>query len=440
MGLEPRAGKRLHLLRGDDPRRRIPEHKDPKGNAVIFGARTAPLREHFHDTHKRAESMRHRSIWLSTAILVVAASGLAWYVVHEPAKIGPSQASSAIVPAVPVTAGLAEPKDIPVYLTGLGTVQAFNTVVVKVRVDGQLDKVAFTEGQDVKAGDLLAQIDPRPFQAALDQAKAVKAKDEAQLKGAQVDLSRYQGLAAQNAVAHQTLDTQSALVRQLEATIQGDQAAIESAQTQLAYSTITAPLSGRIGVRLVDQGNIVHANDANGLAMITQLQPISVIFSLSDQQLRNVSREMANGPLKVIAEGRTDHQPLGEGTLALVDNQIDQSTGTIRLKATFPNEDHSLWPGQFINVRLLLRTLPQVVTVPSTAIQRGPNGMYVYVIKPDSTVAMQPVSVGQMNDGTSVVESGLQPGDKIVVRGQYRLQPGTRVQTGVTTVSALGGM
>jgi membrane fusion protein, multidrug efflux system len=384
--------------------------------------------------------MRHRSIWLSTAILVVAAGGLAWYVAHEPAKVGRSQASSAIVPAVPVTAGLAEPKDIPFYLTGLGTVQAFNTVVVKVRVDGQLDKVAFTEGQDVKVGDLLAQIDPRPFQAALDQAKAVKAKDEAQLKGAQVDLSRYQGLAAQNAVARQTLDTQIVLVGQLEATIQGDQAAIESAQTQLAYSTITAPLSGRTGVRLVDQGNIVHASDANGLVMITQLQPISVIFNLSDRQLTNISREMTKGPLKVIAEGRTDHQPLGEGTLALVDNLIDQSTGTVRLKATFPNEDHALWPGQFVNIRLLLRTLQQVVTVPSTAIQRGPDGMFVYVIKPDSTVAIQPVSVGQMTDGTSVVESGLQPGDKIVVRGQYRLQPGTRIQAGATTVSDLGGM
>ena len=382
--------------------------------------------------------MRHRSIWLSTAILVVAAGGLAWYVVHQPGKSAPSQASSAIVPPVPVTAGLAETKNIPVYLTGLGTVQAFNTVVVKVRVDGQLDKVAFTEGQNVKAGDLLAQIDPRPYQAALDQAKAVKAKDEAQLENAKRDLQRFVNL--HDFATKQSVDTQTALVRQFEATIQGDQAAIESAQTQLDYSTITAPLTGRTGVRLVDQGNIVHASDANGLVMITQLQPISVIFSLPAEQLRNVSREMANGPLKVIAEGRTDHQQLGEGALSLVDNQIDQGTGTIRLKATFPNEDHALWPGEFINIRLLLRTLQQVVTVPSTTIQRGPNGMYVYVIKPDSTVAMQPVSVGQMNDGTSVVESGLQPGDKIVVRGQYRLQPGTRVQAGATTVSALGGM
>jgi multidrug efflux system membrane fusion protein len=382
--------------------------------------------------------MRHRSIWLSTSILVVAAGGLAWYVVHQPAKSAPSQALSAIVPAVPVTAGLAETKNIPVYLTGLGTVQAFNTVVVKVRVDGQLDKVAFTEGQDVKAGDFLAQIDPRPFQAALDQAKAVKAKDEAQLENTRRDLQRFINL--HDFATKQSVDTQTALVRQFEATIQGDQAAIESAQTQLAYSTITAPLSGRTGVRLVDQGNIVHASDATGLVVITQLQPISVIFSLSDRQLTNISREMANGPLKVVAEGRTDHQPLGEGTLTLIDNQIDQSTGTIRLKATFPNQDHALWPGQFINIRLLLRTLQQVVSVPSTAIQRGPNGMYVYVIKLDSTVAMQPVSVGQMNDGTSVVERGLQAGDKIVVRGQYRLQPGSRVQAGATTVSVLGGM
>jgi len=382
--------------------------------------------------------MRHRSIWFSTAIVVVAAGGLAWYVVHQPAKSAPSQASSAIVPPVPVTAGLAETKNIPVYLTGLGTVQAFNTVVVKVRVDGQLDKVAFTEGQNVKAGDLLAQIDPRPFQAALDQAKAVKAKDEAQLENTRRDLQRFINL--HDFATKQSVDTQTALVRQFEATIQGDQAAIESAQTQLAYSTITAPLSGRTGVRLVDQGNIVHASDANGLVVITQLQPISVIFSLSDRQLTNISREMANGPLKVIAEGRTDHHQLGEGTLTLVDNLIDQNTGTIRLKATFPNGDHALWPGQFINVRLLLRTLQQVVTVPSTAVQRGPNGMYVYVIKPDSTVAMQPVSVGQMSDQTSVVEKGLQAGDKIVVRGQYRLQPGTRVQASATMVSVLGGM
>jgi membrane fusion protein, multidrug efflux system len=390
-----------------------------------------------HDTHEREKFMRHRT-WLSAAILVAAACGLAWYVVHEPARSAPSQASSAIVPAVPVTAGLAETKNVPVYLTGLGTVQAFNTVVVKVRVDGQLNKVAFTEGQDVKAGDLLAQIDPRPFQAALDQAKAVKAKDEAQLENTKRDLQRFINL--HDFATKQSVDTQTALVRQFEATIQGDQAAIESAQTQLDYSTITAPLTGRTGVRLVDQGNIVHASDANGLVMITQLQPISVIFSLSDQQLRNISREMANGPLKVIAEGRTDHQQLGEGALSLVDNQIDQGTGTIRLKATFPNEDHALWPGQFINIRLLLRTLQQVVTVPSTAVQRGPSGMYVYVIKPDSTVAMQPVGVGQMNDGTSVVEQGLQAGDKIVVRGQYRLQPGTRVQAGAKTVSVLGGM
>jgi membrane fusion protein, multidrug efflux system len=382
--------------------------------------------------------MHHRSSWLGAAILVAAACGLAWYVMQQPAKSASSQPTSAIVSAVPVTAGLAETKNIPVYLTGLGTVQAFNTVVVKVRVDGQVDKVAFTEGQDIKAGDLLAQIDPRPFQAALNQAKAVKAKDEAQLENAKRDLQRFINL--HDFATKQSVDTQSALVRQLEATIQGDQANIESAQTQLAYTTVAAPLSGRTGVRLVDQGNIVHANDANGLVVITQLQPISVMFSLSDEQLRNVSREMANGPLKVIAEGRTDHQPLGEGALALVDNLIDQGTGTIRLKAIFPNDDHALWPGQFINVRLLLRTLEHVVTVPSTAIQRGPNGMYVYVIKPDSTVAMQPVSIGQMYDGTSVVERGLQAGDKIVVRGQYRLQPGSRVQAGATAVSALGAM
>jgi membrane fusion protein, multidrug efflux system len=339
-----------------------------------------------------------------------------------------SKPSTAVSP-VPITAGMAEVKDVPVYLTGLGTVQAFNTVTVNTRVDGQLDKVNFTEGQDVKAGDVLAQIDPRPFQAALDLAQATKTKDQAQLANAKVDLQRYQK-AGPLANTQQQIDTQAALVQQLEATVQADQANIDAAQVQLGYTSIKAPLSGRTGIRLVDQGNIVHATSTTGLVVITQLQPISVVFTLPQDQLQEVIHQMTStsAPLQVVAQGRADQQELGRGTLAFVDNQIDQTTGSVRLKATFSNQGYTLWPGQYVNIQLLLKTLPKVVTVPSTAVQRGPNGMYVYVIKPDSTVAMQPVSVGQMNSDTAVVEKGLDPGTRVVVAGQYRLQPGTRVQ------------
>jgi multidrug efflux system membrane fusion protein len=339
-----------------------------------------------------------------------------------------SKITAAPSPAVPVVAGTAEIKDVPVYLTGLGTVQAFNTVTVNTRVDGQLDKVAFTEGQDVKAGDVLAQIDPRPFQAALDLAKATKAKDMAQLANAKVDLQRYQK--APLAATQQQADTQAALVQQLEATVQADQANIEAAQVQLGYTTIKAPLSGRTGARLVDQGNMVHATSTTGLVVITQMQPISVVFALPQDQLQEVVHQMqsTSTPLPVVAQGRADQQQLDTGSLALVDNQIDQTTGSVRLKAAFPNQNYALWPGQYVNARLLLKTLPHVVTVPSTAVQRGPDGMYVYVIKEDSTAAMQPVTVGQMANGISVITKGLDAGTRVVASGQYRLQPGTRVQ------------
>jgi multidrug efflux system membrane fusion protein len=365
-----------------------------------------------------------RNILLPAAVLIAALAVGAF-------TLAPGSKSKTIAapsPAVPVVAGTAEIKDVPVYLTGLGTVQAFNTVTVNTRVDGQLDKVAFTEGQDVKAGDVLAQIDPRPFQAALDLAKATKAKDMAQLANAKVDLQRYQK--APLAVTQQQADTQAALVQQFEATVQADQANIEAAQVQLGYTTIKAPLSGRTGARLVDQGNMVHATSTAGLVVITQMQPISVTFALPQDQLQEVVHQMqsTSTPLQVLAQGRNDQQYLDAGTLALVDNQIDQTSGSIRLKATFPNQNYTLWPGQYVNVRLLLKTLPHVVTVPSTAVQRGPDGMYVYVIKADSTVVIQPVTVGQMASGISVITKGLDAGTQVVASGQYRLQPGTRIQ------------
>jgi len=368
--------------------------------------------------------MRGKIIVPAVVLIVVVAGGVIAFMPGSKSK--PSTAS----PPVPITAGMVEVKDVPVYLTGLGTVQAFNTVTVNTRVDGQLDKVDFTEGQDVKAGDVLAQIDPRPFQAALDLAQATKAKDQAQLANARIDLERYQK-AGTLANTQQQIDTQGALVKQLEATVQADQANVEAAQVQLDYTTIKAPLSGRTGTRLVDQGNIVHATSTTGLAVITQLQPISVVFTLPQDQLQEVVRQMRSTsiPLQVVALGRDNQQQLGEGTLQLVDNQIDQTTGSIRLKATFPNQNYTLWPGQYVNVQLLLRTLLQVVTVPSTAVQRSPDGMYVYVIKPDSTVAMQPVTVGQMSRNTSVIDKGLDPGTRIVVAGQYRLQQGSQIQS-----------
>jgi membrane fusion protein, multidrug efflux system len=383
-------------------------------------------------------AMRRHIVLLVTLFAVLAAGAVGWQVHRMSAKSASNAGHTAQPQSIPVTAGVAKTDNVPVYRTGLGTVQAFNTVTVKVRVDGQLNTVAFTEGQDVKAGDILAQIDPRPFQATLDQAKATQAKDEAQLANARLDLTRFVQLGEY--ATRQSVDTQKALVRQLEAAVQADAAAVENAQVQLDYTTVRAPLSGRTGLRLVDPGNIVHAADPNGLVVITQLQPISVVFTLPQDQLQEVLKELPSGNLKAFAMARTDGAQLAEGTLALVDNQIDPSTGTVRMKATFANENLALWPGQFVNIRLQVRTLEQVVTVPSPAIQRGPDGMYVYVIKPDSTVAVQPVTVAEMTMGSSVIQSGLAAGANIVVSGQYRLQPGSHVQTGVATAgNAKGG-
>jgi len=328
-------------------------------------------------------------------------------------------------PAVPVVAGHVAQKDVPIYLDGIGTVQAFNAVTVHVRVDGELTKVAFTEGQDVKAGDLLAQIDPDPFRAMLEQAEAKKAQDEAQLANARIELER--DISASNAVARQVIDTQRALADQLEATVKADQAAINSAQVQLNYTTITSPLNGRTGVRLVDQGNIVHASDPNGLVVVTQLKPISVVFTLPEQTLQAIRKEHATGEIEVLAVDRDNRTVLATGRLAVIDNQIDPTTGTIRLKATFPNDDLRLWPGQFVNARLLLTTRKDGLVVPASVVQRGPDGAYAFVIKEDQTVALQPIKVAQIESGEALIDEGLQAGQAVVVDGQYRLQPGSKV-------------
>ncbi len=339
---------------------------------------------------------------------------------QPPAQNGP--------PPVPVTADVARKQDFPVFQLGLGQVQAFNTVTIHVRVDGALDKVAFTEGQDVKQGDVLAQIDPRPFQAALDQAAATKDKDAANLANAQRDYDRYVTLAPQNFTSKQVLDTQKALVAQLTAQVKADQAAIDNAKVQLGYTTITAPISGRTGIRLIDQGNIVHATDTTGLVVLTQLHPISVIFTLSETLLPKVSKAMAQGGLKVEAWSQDDSLKLGDGKVALIDNQIDPATGTMKIKATFPNDDLTLWPGQFVNARLLLETRQDGVTIPVAAIQRGPNGTFAWVVKPDKSVEMRPIKIAYSTTDTALVESGIAAGDTVVTGGQYRVVIGGKVE------------
>ncbi len=383
----------------------------------------------------RKQASRSHQYLLAGLAIVVAISGgyLAWR--HRAAPNAAAGPAAAPQPALPVSVGTAERRDVPIYFTGLGTVQAFNTVTVKTRVDGELVKVAFTEGQDVKAGDLLAQIDPRPYQAAYDQAVAKKVQDEANLANAKVDLQRFADLATRNFAPKQQVDTQRATVAQLEAQIQGDQAAIDAAKTQLDYTTITSPLTGRTGIRLVDQGNIVHATDTTGLVVVTQLQPISVIFTLPESELTALQSALKTGPVRILAMSRDDNRQLAEGTLAVLDNQISQTTGTMRLKGTFPNQDRALWPGEFLNIRLLARTEQNVVTVPSGALQRGPDGYYAYIVKPDSTVEARPLKVGHIGDGVAIVEDGVAAGDQVVTGGQYRLQPGARIEVNSPAVA-----
>jgi multidrug efflux system membrane fusion protein len=311
-------------------------------------------------------------------------------------------------------------------------------VTVTARVDGQIDRVAFTEGQEVKKGALLVQIDPRPYQAALGVAVATRDKDRAQLENAKRDMERYTLLAPEDLASKQTVDTQRALLAQLTAQIKGDDAAIDNARTQLDYTTITSPIDGRTGIRLVDPGNIVHAAATTGMVVVTQLEPISIIFSLPEEAFGQLSAALAQGAVEASALSRDDQQELDRGTVALIDNQIDQTTGTIRVKATLPNKQRHLWPGEFVNVRVLTQTQRQVLTIPASALERGPDGLFTYLVAPDSTISVAALTVGEQNGGVAVIEKGLKAGDKVVASNQYRLQPGSRIRANPAKVAASG--
>jgi multidrug efflux system membrane fusion protein len=326
-----------------------------------------------------------------------------------------------------VLATPARSEDVPVYLDGVGTARALNTVTVRSQVDGKIIAISFVEGQDVPQGFVLAKIDPTTYQAQYDQAVASKAKDEAQLANARVDFDRYTRLAATNAVNKQQLDTQKALVAQLEAQVKLDQAAIDNARAILSYTDVVAPIAGRTGIRLVDQGNLVRAADTTGIVILTQLRPISVFFSLAQQTLPDLNKGMAEGQLPVDALNADGKGLLDKGKVVVIDNQVDQTTGTVKIKAEFPNTNLQLWPGQFINVRVLIDTLRNVVVVPTAAIQRGPNGAFVYVLKDDSTVTVRRVSLTQLDDVQAVVATGLQAGERVVTTGFARLTEGTQV-------------
>ena len=336
-------------------------------------------------------------------------------------------ATAARAAAVPVTVAPVVKSNFPVYLSGLGTVQGFNTVVVRTRVDGQIDRIAFKEGQLVKQGDVLVQIDPRPYQAALDQAKAKKAQDEASIANARLDLQRFTKL-GEFATRQQT-DTQRSTVAQLSAQLAADDAAIFNAQTQVDYTTIKAPISGVAGLRQVDVGNIVNASTQTGIVTIAQIEPIAVIFTAPENQLPYINEAKSVAPLKVIALTTDGKKTLSEGALSVVNNQVDTTSGTIRLKAVFDNKNHTLWPGQSVSTRLLVTTLMDATVVPDDAIQHGVNGLYAYAVDQDNKAEPRQIKVSKSIDGHSVVDEGLTPGERVVVAGQYRLKPGSTVAT-----------
>jgi len=374
---------------------------------------------------------------LALLILVLIVAGvIGWRMWQSHSAIGPAQGQGragrggdAAETAVPVTVMPVEQKDVPIYLTALGTVQALNTVTINAQVSGQIQSINFKEGQEVKAGDVIAQIDPRTFQAALDQALAKQNQDAAQLSASASTLRRYEDLIKQHFVAAQDLENQRQTVAQQQALVAADAAAVASARVQLGYTRIIAPINGIAGIRQVDVGNLVTANASTGFVVLTQVHPINVTFPLAEKYLDEVRTEPGEAALKVTALDAADSKSIAEGELKVIDNQIDTTTGTFKLKSEFPNEKNTLWPGQFVNVRIQTKTVKGGLVVPATSLQRGPDGSYVYVLQPDSTVAMKPVTlIGDAGDDGSLIGSGVAVGDRVVTEGQFRLKPGSKVQ------------
>jgi len=370
--------------------------------------------------------MRRKILQAVAGFVALAALGGATLYVHRAGDAAPVM--NVAPPAVPVVAGTVLKHDVPIYLHGVGTVIAYNNVIVRSQITGQLVKIAFTQGQTVKQGDLLAEIDPRPYQAQLDQAIANRDRDQAQLVNAQANLDRYVPLQKKGYATSQLVDTQKAQLGQLQAMVKFDEGVIEQARTNLSYTRLTSPIDGVTGIRQIDEGNIIHPTDANGLVDVTQIQPISLIFSLPQTDFVEIQQQIAKGQLPVLAYSQDDRVKLDEGRLDLIDNQIVQTTGTIRLRASFPNTKRQLWPGELVNARLLLDTRHDGLTIPASAVQQGPKGSYVWVIGADEKVQVRLVTVAQISDGQALIDSGLKADEKVVVDGQYRLQAGASVR------------
>ncbi len=386
-----------------------------------------------HDSRLKATRRARWRVWLAVVLVVaVIAGGIAWVVLRAPATAPASKGRGGFDPnarPMPVVAAPARKGNIEVYIDGLGTVTPRNMVVVRARVDGQLLSVAFREGQDVKAGDLLAQIDPRPFEVMLTQANGQMARDQAQLKNAQLDLERYRTLLTQDSISKQQVDTQEALVRQYQGTIATDQGAIDNARLQLTYARITAPISGRVGLRQVDPGNMVHASDSNGLVTIAQVKPMTVIYPVPEDNVPRIVRRTQSGEeVAVDAYDRAGRTKLATGRLLTFDNQIDTTTGTVKLKAEFPNQDGVLFPNQFVNVRMAVETRADATLVPTAAIQRGAPGTFVFLVRQDQTVSVTPVKVGAMEGETTEILSGVEPGNLVVVDGADKLREGSKIE------------
>ena len=364
-----------------------------------------------------------RAIFAVAGLAIVAV--IATVAVQRLTRLGPVRA--AVPPSVPVVGASAGQRDVPIYYDALGTITALNTVAIRAQVNGQIVSINFRQGQEVHKGDVLAKIDPAPLQAALDQAIAKKGQDQAMLIDAEKDLARFTTLVRKNAETMQNLDAQQAKVDQFKASIDADQASIEAARTQLNYATITAPIDGVVGFRQVDIGNIIHTTDTNPLTVLTQVRPSVAIYTLPQDDLGPVREAMLQGEVKVLAFDQDNVKQLAQGKLLLIDNQIDQSTSTIRLKAEFPNQDERLWPGEFVHIRMLVTTRKNAVTIPPAAVQRGPDGLYVWVIKPNKTVEQRPIDAQTVNDKTAIVSKGLSTGEQVVVEGQSRLDEGTHV-------------